>query len=209
MEHLIKSLQRYWWTRTKENMLFFIWESDLPMSQPESTRVGQSYRRCVTLIPRCKRVRLSWFGKWIMTPLPNPKGLDQFCRSRKLPDSPASISDYSPNVWTATVSGEWVVLHLLMVPHVISTKVESKASTEAAPTQHTLPFLIPPPLSKKQEQGRTRERKWRFERKMEDEVKASYPRSSFHQAQVILLLSMVMVSSWALISIIWIFSLKP
>jgi len=159
VEHLIKSLQRSWWTRTKENMLFFIWESDLPMSQPESTRVGQSYWRCVTLIPRCKRVRLSWFRKWIMTPLPNPKGLDQFCRSRKLPDSPASILDYSPNVWTATVSGEWAVLHLLMVPHVISMKVESKASAEVAPTQHTLPFLIFPSLSKRQEQGRTRVRR--------------------------------------------------
>jgi hypothetical protein len=40
-----------------------------------------------------------------------------------------------------------------MVPHVISTKVESKSSAEAAPTQHTLPFLIPPLYLK----GKTKE----------------------------------------------------
>ena len=37
------------------------------MSQPESTKVDRSYQRCVTLIPRCKRVRSLWFGKWIIT----------------------------------------------------------------------------------------------------------------------------------------------
>ena len=73
--------------------------------------------------------------------------------------SSLSLLNHPPNARTATVSGEWVVLHLLMVPHVISMKVESKASAEVAPTQHTLPFLISPSLSKRQEQGRTRVRR--------------------------------------------------
>jgi hypothetical protein len=126
--------------------------------------------------------------------MPNPKCLDQFHRNR----SPVNQSDYPSDDWAVAVSGKWVVLHFPMVPHVISTKVESKSLAEAAPTQHTLPFLIPP-LSKRQEQGRENgDWRWRWK-----------PRSSSHQAQVIPLLSIVMVSSWALISIIWVFLSKP
>jgi hypothetical protein len=40
------------------------------------------------------------------------------------------------------------------------------------------------PLSRKEELGRTRERKWRLE-KVDKEVEASHPRPSSHQAQVI------------------------
>ena len=43
------------------------------------------------------------------------------------------------------------------------------------------------PLSRKQEQGRTRERKWRLEIEVKDEVKTWNPRSSSHQAQLILI----------------------
>jgi hypothetical protein len=43
VEHLIKPLQRSWWTKTKGNMLFFVWESDL---HHESTRVNESQSCC-------------------------------------------------------------------------------------------------------------------------------------------------------------------
>jgi len=56
---------------------------------------------------------------------------------------------------------------------------------EAAPTQPILPFLTSISL-KEQEQGRFRERKWRLEMEVEDGVKACNPRSSLHQAQLIL-----------------------
>jgi hypothetical protein len=56
------------------------------------------------------------------------------------------------------------------------------------PTQPILPFHTFLSLSlKEQEQGRTRERKWRLEMKVEDEVKTCNPRSSPHQAQLILI----------------------
>jgi hypothetical protein len=59
-------------------------------------------------------------------------------------------------------------------------------SAEAAPTQPILPFLTSLSLYlKEQEQGRTRERKWRLEMEVEDGVKACNPRSSLHQAQLI------------------------
>jgi hypothetical protein len=58
-------------------------------------------------------------------------------------------------------------------------------SAKAAPTQPILPFLTSLSL-KEQEQGRTRERKWRLEMEVEDGVKACNPRSSLHQAQLIL-----------------------
>jgi len=66
------------------------------------------------------------------------------------------------------------------------------------PTQLTLPFLIFLSLSKRQEQERTRERNWRLEMEVEDEVERRNPKSPFHQAQLILMLSMVMVSESAI-----------
>ena len=58
---------------------------------------------------------------------------------------------------------------------------------EAIPNSTHSPISHLPLSLKEQEQGRTRERKWRLEMKVEDEVKICNPRSSPHQAQVILI----------------------
>ena len=49
---------------------------------------------------------------------------------------------------------------------------------------HFSPFSL---FLKEHEQGRTRERNWRLEVKVEDEVKTCNPRPSSHQAQLILI----------------------
>jgi len=126
----------------------------------------------------------------------NPKYLDQIPSDRKLLDRAVSQLDHPPDARAALVSGGCAVLHLPMVPHVVSMKVESKSSVDAAPDSTHSPIShLPLSISRKQRQGRTRERKWRLEMEVEGEVKGRNPRSSSHQAQAILILSMVMVSS--------------
>ena len=138
----------------------------------------------------------------------NPKYLDQIPSDRKLLDRAVSQLDHPPDARAALVSGGCAVLHLPMVPHVISTKVETKVLADAAPNSTHSP-ISHLPLSRKQEQGRTREIKWRLKVKVKGEVEASKPRSSPHQAQVILILNLWSWLAHELSSSLFGFSLKP
>ena len=62
----------------------------------------------------------------------NPKYLDQIPSDRKLLDRAVSQLDHPPDARAALVSGGCAVLHLPMVPHVISTELEGKALAKAA-----------------------------------------------------------------------------
>ena len=87
-------------------------------------------------------------------------------------------------------SSEWRMSYppLTLGPHLSYARNWRATYQLKQPQLTSLSHFSPSSLSlKEQEQERTRERKWRLEMKVEDEVKTCNPRSSPHQAQLILI----------------------
>ena len=119
--------------------------------------------------------------------MPNPKYLDPSLNQQRILDGPTSY-------WTIRQylnCMQWVGIELSstqpLAPHVICMKWKMGSSADEIPNPTHSPISHLPLSLKEQEQGRTRERKWRLEMKVEDEVKTCNPRPSSHQAQLILI----------------------
>ena len=123
-------------------------------------------------------VRISLLGMLTLAPMPKPPSAwINFPKS----STGQSGGFTGPSARRLNSNSEWRMScpPLTFGPHLSYARKWRSTSWLKQPQAHlTLSFLIFLPLSRKQEQGRTRERKWRLEMKEEGEVKTCDPRSS-------------------------------
>ena len=125
-------------------------------------------------------VRISLLGMLTLAPMPKPPSAwINFPKS----STGQSGGFTGPSARRLNSNSEW---RMSCPPHTYgphqSYARNWRVTSQLMQTNSSHSFISHLPLSRRQEQGRTRERKWRLEMKVEYGVKTCNPRSSPHQA---------------------------